>query len=440
MQRGLLPNMVIAIALPFLSACGLSHSTPTTRQTPAVSGEGIEKIQHIVFIIKENRSFDSYFGRFPGADGALVGRTSDGSTVRLTPTPDKTPYDIGHDWRDSEKAIDGGRMDHFDLIGNGRVEGILLPYTQMRESEIPNYYAYARNYLLADHMFSSMSGPSFPNHLYTVAAQDGGALNNPPRAPWGCDADPDDTVEVLSADGSITKHAPCFDFQTLADRMETAGVSWRYYAPGQGQPGYIWSTLDAIHHIRFGPIWDQKVVSDHQFAEDARRGTLPAVSWLVTGPGSEHPKHSTCVGENWTVEQLNALMEGPDWPSTVVFITWDDFGGFYDHVAPPSGLGIRVPMLVISPYVRKGVVSHTTYEFASMLAFVEQRFHLQALGDRDQNANNMLDSFDFDQPPLPALLLTTRYCPHFQDTIWRIKHWRANPAKELNMAPGALGD
>jgi phospholipase C len=440
MRRSVLSAIVVPLALLTFSNCGSVRSSPTTVRTPAVSGNGIEKIEHIVFIVKENRSFDSYFGRFPGADGTSVGRTSNGSLVMLSRTPDKTAYDIGHDWRDSIEAIDGGRMDRFDMVGNGRVSGMILPYTQMSEADIPNYYAYARNYELADHMFSSMSGPSFPNHLYTVAAQDGGVLNNPPRAPWGCDADPDDTVDVMDDHGDIGKHAPCFDFQTLADRMETAGISWRYYAPGQGQPGYIWSTLDAIKHIRFGPLWDQKVVPDSQFADDARHGRLPAVTWLVTGPGSEHPKHSTCFGENWTVEQINALMAGPDWPSTAVFISWDDFGGFYDHVPPPPGLGIRVPLLVISPYVRKGKVSHTQYEFSSMLAFVEQRFHLQPLSDRDRNANNMLDSFDFYQTPLPAVLLSTRSCPRFQDTIWRLKHWRANPAKELNMAPRALGD
>jgi phospholipase C len=430
----------LAALMVFSSGCGFFESSPTTVQTPAVQGVGIDKIQHIVFIVKENRSFDTYFGRFPGADGARVGRTSTGDVVPLTRTPDKTPFDIGHDWIDSEKAVDDGKMDRFDLVGNGRVAGVMLPYTQMRRGDIPNYYRYAHHYVLADHMFSSMNGPSFPNHLYTVAAQDGGALNNPPKAPWGCDSDADDLIDVKDAQGNITKHAPCFDFQTLADRMEAAGVSWKYYAPGLGQPGYIWSTLDAIQHIRFGPLWSQRVVSDTQFADDARNGRLPAVSWLVTGPASEHPKHSTCFGENWTVQQLDALIQGPDWPSTVVFLTWDDFGGFYDHVPPPEGLGIRVPLLVISPYVRKGMVSHTQYEFSSMLAFVEERFHLEPLNERDRKAKNMLDSFDFDQSPLPGLVLNTRSCPHFQDTIWHLRHRNVHPEKELNMAPGALGD
>ena len=421
-------SWVTAISLLLLGGCGSFRRSPTTVPTPTTPGTGIEKIQHIVFIVKENRSFDSYFGRFPGAEGTTTGRTSNGSIVPLLPTPDKTPYDIGHTWLDSRRAVDGGKMDAFDLITNGNVSGILLPYTQQREEDIPNYFTYARNFVLSDHTFSSMNGPSFPNHLYTVAAQDGGALTNPPRPPWGCDSDPDDTTEVMDAQGKITRQAPCFDFETLADRMEAAGVSWKYYAPGYDQQGYIWSTLDAIRHIRFGPLWNQKVVSDSEFADDARRGKLPAVSWLVTqADESEHPRFSTCVGENSTVKELNALMEGPDWPSTVVFLTWDDFGGFYDHVPPPPDLGIRVPLLIISPYARKGLVSHTQYEFSSWLAFVEKRFHLPPLTDRDTKANDMLDSFDFDQAPLPAVILHTRACPHFQDTIWKLAHWSAHP-------------
>src|SRR5207253_5677939 len=116
----------------------------------------------------------------------------------------------------------------------------------------------------------------------------------------------------------------------LADRLESAGISWRYYAPHRGAYGYQWSTLDAIRHIRYGPLWKQRVVTDADFARDARKGNLPAVSWLVTGVNSEHPPFSTCEGENWTVKQINAIMQGPLWNSTAIFLTWDDFGGFYD--------------------------------------------------------------------------------------------------------------
>ena len=143
---------------------------------------------------------------------------------------------------------------------------------------------------------------------------------------------------------------------------------------------------------------------------------LPAVSWLIADYAeSEHPPNSTCHGENWTVQQLNAVMQGPDWHSTAVFLTWDDFGGFYDHVAPDNvdqfGFGPRVPLLIISPFARKGFISHTTYEFSSFLRFAERRFDLPALTSRDAMANDMTDSFNFNQPSLPPLVLETRKCP-----------------------------
>src|SRR5262249_26441420 len=176
-----------------------------------------------------------------------------------------------------------------------------------------------------------------------------------------------------------------------------------------------WSALDAIKHIRETPLWTEHVVNDDTFVADARDGKLPAVSWLVTGDGSEHPPLSVCAGENWTVEQLNAIMQGPDWSTTAVFLTWDDFGGFYDHVPPPvignSSLGPRVPLLIISPYARKGYISHTQYEFSSFLRFAEERYHLRALTDRDSKANDMVDSFDFQQQPLQTLILHERSCP-----------------------------
>jgi phospholipase C len=312
--------------------------------------------------------------------------------------------------------MNGGKMDQFDLVKHGNDRGYLLPYTQTSEAQIPNYFAYAKRFVLADRTFSSLSGPSFPNHLYTVAAQSGGVLSNPVKTEsWGCDADDDTTVEVMGTEGKISQQFPCFDFPTLADSLQSAGISWRYYAPHRGVYGYQWSTLDAIRHIRFSPQWKRNVVSDAQFAQDAKNGKLPSVSWLVTGGGSEHPPFSTCAGENWTVKQINAIMRGPEWSTTAIFVTWDDFGGFYDHVAPPKldryGLGPRVPLLIISPYAKAGHISHTQYEFSSFLAFVEARFGIKPLTERDAQANNALDSFDFNQQPSAPLVLQQRTCP-----------------------------
>ena len=375
--------------------------------------QGLRRIEHIVFIVKENRTFDNYFGTFPRADGATTGMIHTGDFIPLSRQPDALTHDIDHSFNAAVTAINGGAMNQFDLINGGQD---LSGYSQYLEEDIPNYFAYARYFTLADRMFSSLTGPSFPNHLYTIAAQSGGAINNPSSGGvWGCDSPPNATVQVMDVDGHITRIYPCFDFTTLADRLEEAGISWKYYAPGIGQSGFIWSSLDAISHIRFSPLWEENVVPDTEFVTDALCGHLPAVSWIVVGSGkSEHPPASTCIGENWTVDQINAVMQGPLWNSTAIFLTWDDFGGFYDHVPPPNvdryGLGPRVPLLIISPFARHHHISHTVYEFSSLLKFVETRFGLEPLGDRDSAANDMLDSFDFNRHPLRPLILEPRTC------------------------------
>jgi phospholipase C len=385
--------------------------------SPSNTAVGLEKIQHIVFIIKENRTFDHYFGTFPGANGVTSGTISTGGVIKFGPAPDKLPRDIGHSFSEAVKAINGGAMNQFDLIPGANVNGDYLAYTQYTEADIPNYFAYARNFVLADAFFSSLTGPSFPNHLYTVGAQSGGAINNPAKSQgrWGCDAPSDSTVEVMDSHGAITKQYPCFDFQTLADVLEARGISWKYYSPGQGQPGYVWSALNAISRIRLTPLWNRRVVPTEQFVEDALNGQLPAVSWVVVDePLSEHPPASVCHGENWTVQQLNAIMHGPHWNFTAVFLTWDDFGGFYDHVPPPKvdrfGFGPRVPLLIISPWAKRGYISHKVLEFSSVLKFIETRFGMPPLSERDALSGDMLDSFDFTQPPLPALVLQVRHC------------------------------
>jgi phospholipase C len=381
-------------------------------------------IKHVVFIIKENRSFDNYFGAFPGANGATRGKISTGQVVQLTHEPDSLPGDINHSFQAALLAMDGGKMDRFDLLKNAIMNGVDYSMSQFQESDIPNYWTYAENFVLCDNMFSSLHGPSFPNHLYTVAASSGGVINNPinTEGVWGCDASASATVQVLGPTGTISSQYPCLNFETLADLCETGGVSWRYYAPSQGQTGYVWSALDAISHIRNSTLWNSNVVNYTQFVADATNGNLPAVSWLVPdGPISEHAPHSACEGENWTVQQINAVMQGPQWNSTAIFLTWDDFGGFYDHVPPPTedqyGLGMRVPMIIISPYAklgrirRRGSISHVQYEFSSVLRQVEEWFNLPSLHARDTVANDFTDAFDFVDRPRPPVVLSTRTCP-----------------------------
>jgi len=393
-------------------------SISEAQEQPAKALDFDSAIQHIVFIIKENRSFDNLFGTFPGADGTTTGTISTGQTLTLRHTADRVARDLQHSYTDATIAIDNGKMDEFDQINDPgfgcNVNGDYLCMTQYSQADIPNYFAYARHFVLADHMFTSLKGTSLPNHLYTIAAQSGGVIGNPGGqvTSWGCDAPEGTTVPVVDSNGLLTNQFPCFDFQTLADLLEGAGVSWKSYA----KRGNEWNVFDAINHIRNTSIWTTNVALDTQFVTDAMNGQLPAVSWLVPSEDqSEHPTDSACNGENWTVDQINAVMQGPDWSSTAIFLVWDDFGGFYDHVAPPVsdqyGLGPRVPVLIISPYAMPGYISHTTYEFSSILKFIEERYGLPPLTSRDANANDMLDSFNFNQSPLPPLVLQTRHCP-----------------------------
>jgi phospholipase C len=384
-----------------------------------VWAQGQSPIKHVVFIVKENRSFDHYFGTFPGANGATQGTLSNGQVIPLRHTPDATPHDVDHTWYGALGAINNGKMDGFDLIPLANVDGDMLAYSQLTKSDIPNYFAYAQNFVLADNAFSSLHGPTLPNHFYTIAATSADVISTPSTRgsdwSWGCDSSLSSmTVQVMNTTGNITNVFPCFDFETLADLLDAAGQSWRYYAPSYGHQGYQYSVYNNVRHIRYSTDWNY-VVPDSQFVKDAAAGNLPAVSWLVTGNANEHPPHSTCLGENWTVKQINAIMRGPDWPSTAIFLVWDDFGGFYDHVAPPNvdfyGLGPRIPFLIISPYAVPGYISHTVYEFSSVLKFVEETFGLPSLGERDVTANDTMDSFNFNQTPSLPLLLPQRSCP-----------------------------
>ena len=427
-MRGMLPwrallVMLVTCLAPTICRCPAQTAPP--RSWPVPGAFPATQIQHFVFVIKENRSFDTYFGKYPGANGTTTGIISTGQVIPLGRLPDQTMHDVSHGWTSASVAMNSGNMNQFDLISGGNQNGEYMSYRQFDPEDIPNYYNYAQHFVLGDNMYSSEASESFSNHLYAVAAQSGGTVSVPynvlatDRAgravSWGCDAPPTSGVQILDSSGVYSYVFPCFGYATLADSLQNAGVSWKFYAPGQGESGYTFSTLNAFSQIRNTSLWTTNVVSDSQFTVDALSGNLPAVSWLVNGPGDEHPPKSSCVGENWTVEQINAVMQGPDWGSTAIFLVWDDFGGFYDHVRPPVvdeyGLGPRVPLLIISPYAIAGHISHTQYEFSSVLKTIEERFGLPFLTARDTSANDLFDSFDFTQTPLPPLVLSPRSCP-----------------------------
>jgi phospholipase C len=417
----------------------------------AFAGEpatGITKIQHIVFIIKENRTFDNYFGTYPGADGATSGMISTGAVIPLVRAEDQYPVDPGHAQSDWFLDYDSGAMDGWNLQSQGDLNGFYPSMTQHYEEDIPNYWAYARYFTLGDRMFSSFNGPSFPAHLFTIAAQPSETIQIPSEingghgGDWGCDADPLTVVRSRTSNNIRFYQFPCFKITTMADLLDQAGISWKSYAPTAGEVAYWFNTYNSIEQIRNSSLWTSNVVSDQNFITDALAGNLPAVSWLTTGENLEedHPPHSVCLGENWTVRQLNAIMQGPDWGSTAVFIVWDDWGGLYDHVPPPqvdaNGFGGRVPFLLISPYAKSGAVTHTVYEFSSVLKFVEKRFGLPSLSTRDAAANDLTDAFDFNQTPLNPLILQERPdCPLIASNTYfgNVPVGQASPANQLNL-------
>jgi phospholipase C len=420
----------LAVAVGLTTGGAAPRSTTPQAQARAAR----TPIQHVVLVMKENRSFDQYFGTFPGANGASVAVRSDGVTTPLARTPDALPNDIGHSTNDFFKAFNGGLNDGFDLErGAFSKTGQPLALSQMDQSGIPNYWAYASRYGLGDNMFSDFHGASFANNLYEVAAQAGRydqvldfrSVWSVPRGDgvetspyWGCDSPSGATVKLIDPSGVKSKEFPCFEFRALPNILSEHGVSWRMYAD-EASKTFHHNALDGLTPVRNVPELWANVRPTSEFLADVRAGTLPSVSWLIL-PETEHPPKSTCMGENQTVVNVNEVMNSPLWASTAIFVVWDEWGGFYDHVPPaqPDNIsyGFRVPLLVISPWVKYGqssdggYVGHEFYTHASFIRSVENNWRLPGLGAADATANDYLDFFDFSQQPKDPLLLTTRVC------------------------------
>ena len=390
-------------------------------QAPPISQFGIDTspIKHIIIMVRENHSFDNLFGRLPGADGTALAHVGS-SVLPLNRTPIQLDQDLGHSSSSVMSAMDGGKMDEFNQEDNAYQDGVDVADSQYFPGEIPDYWAYAKRFALADHFFSTVPAASFSNHLVTITGQWFGIYNNP-VAPedsnnksWGCDADPRTEV-TWSVDGVGGMVRPCFNTTTIADEANAAGVSWKYYASPPGTFGYIWSSLDSIRHIRYSSQWQTNVVPTSHFLDDVKSGHLPAISWLTTNLStSDHPPASICVGQNWVAQQINAVMASHYWKNTAIILTWDDFGGFYDHVPPPKvsnyQLGPRVPLIVLSAYSRPQFIDHRQYDFRSILKFVESTFDLPHETTYDRNVNSIGNMFNFSQEAQPPLTLPRLRC------------------------------
>jgi phospholipase C len=334
-------------------------------------------------------------------------------------------HDIEHEHEQFVAEYDGAKMDGFDedYLGTTGLGGParLYPYAFVKRSEVQPYWDMASQYTLADHMFSTETSDSFPAHQMiiagTTALSPTESLMNEPQNSliWGCDAAPGTITGVLYKNGKYVPNAvfPCFDqYKTMADSLDAANVSWHYYVENWNEAGPYadfsggtWDAFDAIKPVRNGPDWKKNVIMPNSTVlTDAAKGTLPSVSWVIPKlTDSDHPASGCRNGPTWVSQVVDAIGKGPDWDSTAIIITWDEWGGWYDNVPPPQldyvSLGMRIPMIIISPYAKHHYVSKTQYEFGSILKFIEQNFAAPSLGATDVRANSISDAFDFTQKP-----------------------------------------
>jgi phospholipase C len=377
---------------------------------PGAALDSAGQIQHVIVIMQENRSFDNLFHGYPGADSAQTG-ISDGVEIPMGPVSLADPNDLDHShsswWHD---------WNHGNMDGFMRPDANLpnLAYSYVPRSDVEPYWTLAAQYTLGDRMFQSNTGPSFVAHQYMIAGQSGQSDDDPNSSMWGCDAPAGTTAPTIGPDGTdLPGVYPCFDYQTMADLLDARGVTWRYYAPGSKDGYFLLSAFQAIRHIRYGKDWKDKVISPQtQVLSDIKHGDLAQVTWVVPDLAhSDHPGSKSKEGPDWVASIVNTVGKSQFWGSTAIFIAWDDWGGWYDHVLPPSvdkmGLGFRVPLIVVSPYAKHGYVSHQTYEASGFLTFIEKAFGLPSLGTRDATADAFADCFDFSQTPRAFVPIAT---------------------------------
>jgi phospholipase C len=406
-----------AAGAAFLQACRGKPGTPPYSTIP-VDPTPIETrwpVKRVIYLMMENRSFDHMFGRFPGVNGATTG-VMDGREVPLITAPQWMPGDLPHDLSAYRRHVNGGRMDGF-VDENVPVSGTFA-YSQYDEPDLPNYWHWAREFVLSDNFFASAEGNSFPQHLYMIAGTSGGTNDSPRQSnatlrarkaqglakTWGCDIAEGAFVVVTHPDGSTERVRPCLDLVTQGEQLSRRGVDWAYYAAEPHQVGYIWNAYAAVERIFHSDEWDQRIRPVDNLIRDIREGLLPPVTWVTPlYQLSDHPPWSTCHAHNWVTAIVNAVMRSPMWRHTAIFITWDEWGGFHDHVEPPKvdafGLGIRVPLLTISPFAQRGLIDTEQGEFTSVHRFISDNWELDHLTQRVRQTHNFEHVFDFRKRP-----------------------------------------
>ena len=363
-------------------------------------------IKHFITLMQENHSFDNYFGTYSGADGIPPGTCipwdpEDPETGCVEPFPigDRAIVDLGHSLTTFEAQYNDGAMDGFLKVFADQEDTGDLPAGYYDDNDLPYYWNIADEYVLFDRFFTSAKGGSVPNHFFWVT----GTPGNP-------DAD------TLLPDGF--DHVP-----TIFDQLEAAGISWKFYVqnydptitfrnPELGDRGaqIVWVPILNYNRFLDDPALFNKIVPFDDFFTDLENGTLPEVSYMVPSGASEHPPGSIQAGERFVQSIITALMRSSVWDKAAFTWTYDDWGGWYDHVTPPQidkwGYGFRAPSLLVSAYAKQGYVDSTELDFTSLLKFIEVNWGLEPLAARDESANSIHSAFDFDQPPRAPILLT----------------------------------
>jgi phospholipase C len=455
---------LVAVACTATVAPSQPVASPSGSATVS-DAHGIRKLDHLIFIVQENRSFDHYFGTFPGADG--IPTNADGSFSVCVPdqfqggacvppyVSDSNEFDGGpHTHASSVRDVNGGAMNGFiaslradpgkcwvepnqpvcaQRLGPDGQPDVMSTLTR---ATIPNYWAYAHHFTLQDHMFAPVDSWTMPSHLFLMS---GWSAYCPTKDPMSC-------VSDISLKGDDHRwdygEKPIYAWTDVTWLLDAKGVSWRTYvgnhtcwqqANCEDPEGRAYNTSNNRNVLPgFTSFWDGERtdgVTDNiqpvdTYLASAGDGSLPSVSWIFpTSATSEHPNSKSTVrtGMAYVTRLVNAATQGPDWSSTAIFLTWDDWGGFYDHVVPPrvdgNGYGLRVPGIVISPWAKAGSIDHTTLSFDSYLRLIEDRFIGGQRIDktdgrpdarptvREKIANPVRKAFDFTQQPLPPLVL-----------------------------------
>ena len=441
-KRSILGLMLIVVAG---AATGFLWRTPAGAGSPFTT-----PIQHVVVIFQENHSFDNVLGRLCVEDhrcnGATTGVLPDGTRIPLPLATDLVP-DVGHAGGAQTTAINGGAMNGFAHIRGCSATYHYQCYDQYDPSQIPNIAALARAFVIADNTFETSRIGSWGSHLALVASNPDGFIAEPQKGEstkhgkgGGCDSYKDAMWQppvgnpflvpscVPAVDGTGPYRSSPVPYEpTILDRIDTAGLTWKLYAadgPNQqgGGTGYVWAICPTFAECIYGPQKNNFVPSMNVI-QDAKNGVLPNLTLVVPNPPhSQHNTRSMTEGDDWIGSIVSAIENGPQWDSTAIFITWDDCGCFYDHVAPPSYAGIREPMIIVSPYAKAGYTDSSLTTFNGILAYTENAFGLQPLSSADQFAYDYSNSFDYTQTPLPGISMVNRKVP-----AWEVRWMKEHP-------------